>query len=128
MVSFKFLAVILLSHWIADFICQTNEMAQNKSSSNHWLSKHITMYSFVMVLTAGMHIALSQRDSNPLAILGWVCMNGVLHFCIDFVTSRVNKYLWDQGQVHNFFVSVGLDQALHLLCLFGTSIWTFGSI
>jgi len=33
--------IIILAHWIADFICQTNWMAQNKSKSYKALSLHI---------------------------------------------------------------------------------------
>lgn len=44
-------------------------------------------------------------------------VNAALHFFIDAITSRLTARLWAKGQVHNFFVLVGLDQLLHATCL-----------
>jgi len=44
----------------------------------------------------------------------------ICHTATDYFTSRVNAKLWEKGQVHNFFVSIGFDQYLHYIQLFVT--------
>lgn len=46
--------------------------------------------------------------------------NGIAHFGIDAVTSRITSYYWQEQRAHAFFVVVGFDQFLHLALL----VWT----
>ncbi|MCK5021050.1 MAG: DUF3307 domain-containing protein [Candidatus Peribacteraceae bacterium] len=103
---YPFIALIWM-HWFADFFCQTDKMAVNKSSSNKWLGIHVAVYS-IPFLYFGIAYAI---------------INGIAHFCTDYVTSRMSKKRWEAGKVHNFFVVVGFDQAIHLTTLFLTYIW-----
>jgi len=98
----KILILIIWLHWFADFVLQTDKMARGKSKSNKWLSIHIAVYML------------------PLFILGWkfALINGATHWVVDWVTSRITSRLWEKQQVHNFFVVIGLDQAIHMTILF----------
>ena len=97
---------IMLVHWVADFVMQTAEMVKGKSSSNRWLLAHTSTYTIVMaVLTL-----------NPIYAL----VNGVLHTVVDYITSRWSSKLWVKGDVHNFFVVIGLDQLIHVVTLIAT--------
>lgn len=93
---------ILITHFIADFVLQSDKMAINKSTSISWLTVHIATYSISMMLIFGWKYAL---------------VNGLLHWAIDFGTSKWTSYLWKKGDRHNFFVVIGLDQLLHATCL-----------
>jgi len=88
-------------HFIADFICQTDKMALNKSKSFKWLGIHCLVYSIFLV-PFGLWFALA---------------NGVMHFSIDGLSSRATSYLWKNNERHWFFVVIGLDQAIHLTLL-----------
>jgi len=94
------LAIIWL-HWFSDFILQTRTMAENKSTSNKWLLSHISVYTL------------------PFFIFGWkfAILNGVAHGCIDWCTSRLSSKMYKQNRIHNFWVVIGFDQALHMSCL-----------
>ena len=105
MVMLADVRTILLLVWVhfaADFILQTDAMAQNKSKSNAWLGLHILVYTVPLVLFFGWYFAI---------------INGIAHFLVDWCTSRINKRLWDAGKVHYFFVGVGADQAIHISTL-----------
>ena len=93
---------LILTHFVADFIFQTDKMAINKSKSNKWLFFHVFVYSL------------------PLLFWGWkfAAFNAVAHFLVDYVTSRLTTHLWNKNECHWFFVVIGADQALHLTCLF----------
>ena len=96
------LAIIWL-HFIADFICQWDEMALKKSESYYWLILHGLIYSLPFLW---------------FGFLFWI-INFVLHTIIDGLTSRVNKILYEKHR-HWFFVNIGFDQALHMTCLYLT--------
>jgi hypothetical protein len=113
--SFTFIMSVIVLHWLADFVLQTDWQAKNKSSNNIALIQHVGTYTSV--------IAIFAIYMFPITLaLGWIVINGVLHFITDYFTSRLNTYLWSKGRVHDFFVSVGFDQVIHYFCLFGTLI------
>ena len=95
------LIIMFWLHVVGDFILQTDEMALNKSTSIKWLTVHSIVYSSVYYF------------------FGWQFMfvNCALHFVIDFVTRRLTSKLWKKGDRHNFFVVIGVDQAIHMTCL-----------
>lgn len=101
------LAIILTLHFVADFIMQSDYIAKTKSTSWKSLSIHVGIYTLVLALL------------NPI----WALVNGLLHFCVDAVTSRLTSMLWQAKKTHYFFVVIGLDQLLHALMLVTTYIY-----
>lgn len=106
---------ILIAHWIADFIAQTDQMAKNKSTSNKWLISHVMTYGITMGFL--MVIMLSKV---PII---WLLVNTVAHGATDYVTSRITSRLWKANEVHWFFVVVGLDQLIHMMTMFITAAY-----
>jgi hypothetical protein len=106
MIDFQTLLLIIWLHWFADFVMQTDAMAKGKSKSFGWLGYHVAVYSLFMI---------------PLG-LTFAVINGILHGVVDYFTSRESSKRWAKGEVHNFFVVIGFDQALHMTCLVGTWI------
>lgn len=97
--------LIIWIHFLADFVCQTDEMATNKSTSLLYLGLHVITYTLIMCVL-GVTFALT---------------NGVLHFIIDYVTSKCTSALWRKNKKHWFFTMIGFDQALHLTILILTA-------
>lgn len=97
---------ILVAHWIADFILQSDRMALGKSKGIGWLSVHAVIYSIAMILMVGTCIPM----------WGWIIL-ALSHFIIDGLTSRVCSYMWEKEMRHWFFVVIGLDQLLHYAVL-----------
>ena len=115
MIDLGIVFVLLFTHWLADFVLQTDQMAKGKSTSNKWLSIHILCYSLpflTFMLTLGVVKGLI-----------FVAVNAVAHFVTDYFTSRLSSKLWNEGQVHYFFVIIGFDQMIHMMTLIGTYYW-----
>ena len=108
-ISLWVVLAILLIHWIADFILQTDEEAKGKSSSWRCLLSHTLTYSFVFFIASLMYGAV---DYNVRFLL-FSPITFIAHTATDYYTSRVNAQLWKEQRTHAFFVSVGFDQLLH---------------
>lgn len=104
------LAIVWI-HYLADFLCQTRWMAENKSKSNQALGAHIAVYTAWLFLFFGPLFAI---------------VNGTIHFLVDYNTSRVTSKLYKQKKYGPFFAVIGLDQAIHFTCLFVTYAWIGG--
>lgn len=113
---------ILLLHFIGDFILQTDKMAKGKSKSNLVLAYHVGVLTVVLFVGLCVASLIGWYTKQPmsidlLALFGiYALANGALHFIIDWCTSRATSFLWSIGDRHNFFVVIGLDQFLHMVC------------
>ena len=96
--------LVIWLHFIADFVLQSDKVAMNKSKDTNCLIWHCSIYGMVMLIFG-----------PTFAII-----NAVLHFITDYVTSRITSYFWITNQRHWFFTTIGLDQAIHMSCLFLT--------
>jgi hypothetical protein len=110
-VNIYIILYIISVHFIADFLCQTDWMALNKSKNNYALGSHVGVYTIVLFLTSGWFI--------------WAIVNGILHFITDYITSRITSKLWAEKKVRLFFNVIGLDQLIHYTCLFITYVILF---
>ena len=100
--NYELLSALLIVHWIADFTLQSDKMATRKSSCWGWLLFHCLIYSACFSMFGSLRLVV------------WLLLT---HFLIDFITSRITKYLWAKKDVHNFFVVIGFDQLLHYICI-----------
>lgn len=92
---------LLLCHFIGDFVLQDDYMALNKSRNNWVLAGHCSIYTLCFFCFGGY----------------FMLCNFAIHFCVDFVTSRINARLYEAGERHWFFVAIGADQLLHFWTL-----------
>ncbi len=112
--------IIVLIHWIADFVCQAEVWATNKSKSNKALVEHTAMYSLVWFL--GGHLLFS----NLLNLLAFVGITFVAHTITDYITSRIVSRKFANNEYGSpipntgAFTVIGFDQVLHYAQLFLT--------
>lgn len=114
---------ILTTHFVADFVKQTYEMASYKSTSIKWLTLHILAYYKWFIFSGIMYYAFAWILAFNFSVwpLIWYCtLNAGLHWITDYFTSKATSTLWKQKRVHDFFVMIGFDQLIHMFCLIGT--------
>ena len=108
------LLTLLSVHFVADFVLQSDWMAQNKSKRWDVLAAHVGVYTL-----AFLPAVLYWWGNSPTA-LHFLVVTFVLHFVTDAITSRVNSCLWAAKRVHAFFVGIGVDQLSHAYALAAT--------
>ena len=130
--------VLLVAHFVGDFLCQSDWMAVNKSQRWDALALHVLAYSAVLAVAV-----IVGHGDTPQA-LWFLSTNVAAHFIQDAITSRINARLWfldtttgardrylHDGEFigrfndkrHWFFVGIGFDQLLHYVTLFVTAGW-----
>lgn len=107
MISIEMLLVLVWMHFFCDFILQSDKVAIAKSTDNKILALHVTIYS------------------TPFLIFGWrfAAITWILHFVTDYISSRIASRFYKRDKRHWFFVTIGVDQALHVTALFGAYVW-----
>jgi|GEM_PF-978891 len=144
MISLKVILAILIAHFIADFVLQTDKQARGKSKNWNDLLGHTFKYSIVIGFLSCF--ILYPYKYGVLEPCLFMFITFVCHTITDFFTSRLNSRLYakvehyramkqeylhesdkwnyyDKKQglaAHNFFVSIGFDQLLHYAQLFIT--------
>lgn len=106
--------IILFTHWVADFVLQSDWQATNKSKNMLALLAHTFTYSVVWYIPVVTAIAIFHL---PAALGLFPVITFVFHTITDYFTSRLNTKLWTNKKVHEFFVSIGFDQWLHYVQL-----------
>lgn len=107
MINLWLLTGLLVAHFVADFLLQSDWMALNKSKQTLPLVVHTSIYALCF-----------SWLGTEFALLTYIT-----HTITDFVTSRVNARLWQANQRRWFFVSVGFDQLIHALTLVWSLQW-----
>lgn len=111
------LVMLLVTHWVGDFLFQTTWMATSKSRRLDALTAHVLIYSLALSVTAVLIFG-----PNALAA-AFIACNAVLHFVTDFFTSKVSAALHAKQNMRGFYVVLGLDQLLHHIALAATLVW-----
>lgn len=131
--------LILVVHYVADFICQPDEIATKKSDDIKALMTHIFIYTivfFILFCLYGVVLNAFAILAIPLKVwiqigLGVSIVNAILHYIVDYFTSKICKYFWQKEQRRNFFLVIGFDQLLHtslLIYCYAEMLNNFGYI
>ena len=110
MIGVEFLLTLIVAHYLGDFIFQTSNMATKKSYSAFWLTAHVLTYTAILALFTVWYWSMPY-------FIAWLLTNAILHWFVDFTTSRLNAEYQKQGEVKAFWNCIGADQALHQICL-----------
>lgn len=121
MITIEAVLLIIVTHWIADFVLQTEQMARLKSSVPEFLFRHVFIYTAAFIPVAFILL-------EPTSAVTFLAINFTLHYLVDKITSPVTKVLFSNGTYYTnipnigAFSVIGFDQLLHYMCLFITFI------
>src|SRR5688500_2538077 len=88
------IVVLLFAHWTADFVCQTDWQAINKSKRWDALTAHVAVYTLALGAVALFWYVSVTPDDSALPFALWLGVNAAAHFVQDAITSRINARLW----------------------------------
>jgi len=94
--------VILIAHFVGDFLLQSAWMALNKPKRWDALALHVAAYTVVLTFVPLASViawlgqpSLAVPVHATLGQFGWfVLVNAVAHFAQDAITSRITARLW----------------------------------
>lgn len=107
-------------HYLGDFAAQPRFIADRKYKELSILGYHAAVYWFVLFFgTYGTSLLLKSPFEKEGLLLAAI-INGLSHFLIDFVTSRMTAYFFKKGQMYQMFCVIGFDQWMHVAILLVT--------
>ncbi len=120
------LILIFFLHFLADFILQPYWMKIEKSRRPIIMVFHVAIYIIILFFGLAMIIV-------PLNALAFALVNGAIHLCIDWASSRVisgssrdlkvrdgPEPLYERVDMYIPIVFLGIDQLLHHISLIAT--------
>ena len=118
--------LIIVMHWIADFIFQAEKWSLGKSKTWSPLLKHTATYSSLWLIPVWI------MTGELIGSLAFVVITFIAHTITDYFTSRVVSKKFAKGYygspIPNFgaFSTIGFDQVLHYVQLILTWYLLFG--
>jgi hypothetical protein len=126
--------IIIIVHYIADFMFQTEKMATTKSENIDSLIKHGLVYTFVFFIAFSLWCAYNNHITHlnayelglTLKVFWFFPITFVFHVIVDFFTSKIVKRKFENKSYYtglpNFgvFSIIGMDQVIHYIILFAT--------
>lgn len=110
-----YLVLILVIHWVGDFICQPRYIADQKSNSLRLLAAHVAIYTVVWLIALACTFAISPIPNAAQVVIQvsfWIYLS---HFATDLITSKITTYFYEKDNYYMFFNSIGFDQILHYI-------------
>jgi hypothetical protein len=78
------LVALLATHWVGDFVLQTNFQASKKNKRLDALSLHVATYTATLFVAAVILFGL-------MPAITFAVVNAALHFVTDYITSRISR-------------------------------------
>lgn len=126
--------ILIVIHYVADFMAQTEEMATGKSKSFKILVKHTWRYTVIFFFAFALWCAYQNHIGHmkpedvgwDLRIILFFPITFVFHTIIDYVSSRITARKFEKKEFYTgipnmgAFSIIGLDQVFHYATLFLT--------
>lgn len=108
------ITLLLVGHFVGDFLLQTRRMFAEKTTSGAMLIAHCGVYSATIVFFGCLSSLINVGDP-PLAFLFLQCFFS--HIIIDYNLGRIMEKSLKQYDYSMFFGLIGFDQLIHILVI-----------
>ena len=118
--------ILLLGHWVSDYIFQQKAIVLNKFKKFNLLLRHT--FEYTTMLTIFIVIMLLFKILNQeiwYFIINFWIITFVFHLIVDYITSILSTHSWRAKSRVDFFSVVITDQLIHLFILFLTVSYLF---
>jgi hypothetical protein len=129
-ISLVAVLVIVLSHWVFDFVFQAEEWANNKSKNIGALLSHTITYSGLWVIPMSLLFGFNNPHQEVRDLVNdtmvFVFITFICHTITDFFTSKWVSRKFERKEYGSpipntgGFTVIGFDQVLHYFQLFLT--------
>ena len=124
MISIPILLLLLLLHWIGDFVIRPRDFAR---SELRWRTLHALVYAAIILFGYGtvqwfgqqLPPSLSWRWPVPSPLWFFPAIM-VMHLMCDLMTNGLMRTYQHGGRPYNYCLTIGTDQLVHQLCLICT--------
>ncbi len=104
--------ILILTHFISDFMLQGNIIGPGKYGFNYYMWAHVTITALINT------IPLLIFSIAPNLILISIVIIFTTHLAIDAVRSYANRHFHWGPNDSPFWVILGLDQIFHVVVLY----------
>jgi hypothetical protein len=122
--------ILIIIHYIGDFLFQTEWMAINKSKSITILISHTFIYTITFYTVFILYIIIYDTFINNIEItIKWFAffpITFIFHTIIDYISSKITSKKFKNKEYYTgipnmgAFSIIGLDQVFHYITLFLT--------
>jgi hypothetical protein len=113
-VGLNYFVILAIIHYIADYLLQSREIADNKSKNIKYLLIHGSEYTLSFGLLIALSLVMFMQILPIILVIKYSVINGVIHTIIDFFTSQLSSKFYAKKNYSGFFRVLGLDQLLHI--------------
>jgi|AntRauTorcE11898_2_1112593.scaffolds.fasta_scaffold01709_3 hypothetical protein len=111
----QIIVLILLAHYVADFLLQSRYMADNKSHRFDVLSFHVSIYGMMLTLILFPIFMYAGVPAFDTAV--YLLLNTILHLITDYFTSKASSRAFSDKNIYKGMAIIGFDQFIHSTCL-----------
>lgn len=106
--------ILLIIHYIADYVFQPHRIGANKWNNFDLLTEHVFTYTIIFWFIGTFSAVLLHLSYNDtIKVLYFCIITFICHLTTDYFTSKWTHRLYEEQKYHNFFLVLGFDQLLH---------------
>lgn len=120
-------SMLLITHFVGDYLLQNREVAENKHKDIYYLIEHVVFYTIILCMASvTIYYSPLLPGVGVLMLVWWAVFNGILHFFVDGFTSRLTHQFYVEKKYKLFWITVGSDQLAHYLIMMYSLYLFFG--
>lgn len=117
MIVFEFLLILVLLHYLGDYLFQTASMGLGKAMNTNMLLYHCLVYTATICIPT----SIINENFRLVSHLNWLPVYVFLpHLAVDYITSKASKAMFDRKKMYgisSFWGVIGIDVTLHMIHL-----------